>query len=741
MILHSENNMNVHPIIFGLDIYSYTNRGDRKSSLFSLAVLQDNHLDKYQKLNKRSLFRKIRDIQPDFIALDNIFELAPNALGIVRFLKIIPPRSRLIQVTGNPRTGMEKIPNLVRKHRLQNQLTFIYNSQKMSALETAEVCARLCQMRVGHEIIAFEEDLKISVSKKRKHGRGGWSAPRFERVSKIAVQQTASEVETILQEQGMTWESFEYPGRHVYILEVERDQIAPLSALLKPLNTEAVKVTLDRISKSSLDFQPLDVSLAPSSHSLRNVILGIDPGTTTGIAVVDLTRGKILYLGSKRECGLSEIIRIASKFGKITCVAADVIPIPSSVEKIAKITGAKIKSPSSLVSATVKREYLNNYSDLTIDFGHLNSHERDALFGALKAYNSLKDQTTKIKRILEESNPYLLDYLPEIQRFVLSGYSISNAIELIQEKIKLKEKAVPERDQEQITKPFKQEIESLHIKIDALYEELDKLEKEVNYWRKESKKHVNDSKKWKDKFEQERLRFSRIQHQKINEAVQREVDRIIDENQQIRRQLRQNEEEMEKLKQIKNFWVKGREMPLKVVKSFSDSAIRETEIQYGLNEGDIVLVLDPSGGGSQTALRLIELGVRGIIAPKNAPNFSDQALRQFKANCIPFLQLPMEQFSTINQIHSSDELKIWVYDELYLTDFLVKEEIRKWELKLQEELRKRTRLEHSLEETMRNKIIENESDIERILDDFRAAYITQYREEFDRFRSSSEEEE
>lgn len=422
-------------------------------------------------------------------------------------------------------------------------------------------------------------------------------------------------------------------------------------------------------------------------------------------------------------------------------MAADVIPVPSTVEKIAKITGAKIKSPSSLASATTKREFLNNYKDLTIDFGHLNSHERDALFGAIKAHNSLKEQTNKIERVLQSSYPHLLTQASEIQRLVLSGNSITNAIEVIQEKTKLREELVVETDQDQLTRPFQREIDVLHVKIDVLYEELDKLEKEVNYWRKDSKKQAIESKNWKDRFEQERLRFSRIQHQKIDEAVQREVDRIIEENQAIRRQLRKNEEEMEKLKQIKNFWVQGREMPLKVLKSFSNVAIRETEMNYGLNEGDIVLVLDPSGGGSQTALKLIDLGVRGIIAPKNAPNFSDQALLQFTTNCVPFLQLPMEEFSTINQIHSSDELKVWVYDELYLTDISVKEEIRKQELKLQEELRRKKRIERSIEESLKNKNIENVEDIEKILEEFRDAYIIQHSEDIERYRPSVEEEE
>ena len=70
--------MSTEPIIFGLDILAQSNRAKKGSTLYSLIVLKADHLDKYAKVNKRKLYQKINDIQPDFIAIDNIFELAPN---------------------------------------------------------------------------------------------------------------------------------------------------------------------------------------------------------------------------------------------------------------------------------------------------------------------------------------------------------------------------------------------------------------------------------------------------------------------------------------------------------------------------------------------------------------------------------------------------------------------------------------------------------------------------------------
>ncbi|MHA1973766.1 MAG: DUF460 domain-containing protein [Candidatus Hodarchaeales archaeon] len=727
-------------IIFGLDILTHTHKGKKSSSLFSLVVKGEDHLDKYPKINKRTLLRKIFDIKPEYIAIDNIFELAPNAQGIMRLLKVFPPTTSLVQVTGNPRTGMEKLNVLVRKHRLKNVLSFQYTNQKMNSLETAEVCAYLCSKRVGHEIIAFEEEIKIIVSKKKSHGHGGWSAPRYERVSRTAVDQAGDAVEEILKEHNTDVEKLSYPNRQVFLVRLKKQQIPEIQKMIKELNTELVKVSLERVTKSNLEFRPLDATLAPSRKVLRNTILGIDPGTTTGIAVVDCLKGQVLYLGSIRECGISQVIRIASEYGKICCVAADVVPAPATVEKISRITGAKLLAPPMLMTASQKREYLQNYRDLTVNYGHLNSHERDSLYAALRAFNSLKDQMTKVQRIVRENYPDLISFLPEIQRLVVFGNSISNAITTIKERRLAREIDIEDSESEKVKISLTREINSLQLKIDTIYEEMDKLEREITYWRRQAREKASELKRWKNRYERERLKKAQKMQEKIQEAVEREVGRIKNENYEIRRQLRDNLKEMEKLKQIKNFWVQGREIPLKVIELFSEDAIRKTKIDYGLNEGDIVLVLNPSGGGAQTALKLIDQGVRGIIIPKGTPSFSDQALKEFENNCVPVLELPTREFSLRSGHEEKGLLEILVYEGLYLIDIAVKEEIRKQELTLREELRKKTRFESLKKKKEIDNSTDSDFNIDKILQEFKQDYITLYNKEFFEKLESSEEE-
>ncbi|MFX0123047.1 MAG: hypothetical protein ACFFAE_05375, partial [Candidatus Hodarchaeota archaeon] len=271
-------------------------------------------------------------------------------------------------------------------------------------------------------------------------------------------------------------------------------------------------------------------------------------------------------------------------------------------------------------------------------------------------------------------------------------------------------------------------------------EEMDKLDQEVVFWRKKAREKVVKIKEWKDKFERERLKRSKLMQKRILAAVEREVGRIREENQEIRRNLRQNQHEMEKLKQIRNFWVQGREIPLKVVKSFTDSAIRETEENYGLNDGDIVLVLDPSGGGAQTAQKMVDIGIRGIIIPENASKFSDQAINQFRDNCVPCLYLPLKDFSERTRFSAKTKLELWVYDGLYLTDVGIKEEIRKRELKLREKLRQK-RIALIKKSKQSQPQLSTELDIEKILDDFKDDYIAQYSlDQEEKLEFSSEEE-
>ena len=59
---------------------------------------------------------------------------------------------------------------------------------------------------------------------------------------------------------------------------------------------------------------------------VRGLIVGIDPGITTGIAILDLY-GNVVKVCSKRNMGKNEIIRTITNFGHPLIITSDVNPL------------------------------------------------------------------------------------------------------------------------------------------------------------------------------------------------------------------------------------------------------------------------------------------------------------------------------------------------------------------------------------------------------------------------------
>lgn len=146
----------------------------------------------------------------------------------------------------------------------------------------------------------------------------------------------------------------------------------------------------------------------------RATIVGVDPGTTAGWAVIDLD-GNPVSTGSAREAGLSTILENVVTHGTPVIVATDVSPAPETVEKVAASVKAELWVPDESLSVDEKRELA---ADLTE-----NDHERDALAAALKAHVSHERLFDKV----EKRTPDDLD-TDDVKRKVLRGVSIANAV-------------------------------------------------------------------------------------------------------------------------------------------------------------------------------------------------------------------------------------------------------------------------------------------------------------------------
>ena len=152
-----------------------------------------------------------------------------------------------------------------------------------------------------------------------------------------------------------------------------------------------------------------------------HLIVGVDPGTTTGLASVDFT-GRVIDLFSSKDLGLDKAIEHLVSLGSISILATDVTPAPGFVLRMASKLGAVVYSPPE--SALVLDKIALTRSHRTED-----AHQRDSLAAALIAYSAYRNKFAKIDSLSMDSAK-----ADEVKHLFIRGYSIDKARSLIEER-------------------------------------------------------------------------------------------------------------------------------------------------------------------------------------------------------------------------------------------------------------------------------------------------------------------
>jgi predicted RNase H-like nuclease (RuvC/YqgF family) len=605
-------------LIYGIDIAKGSARA-RELPRYALAVLKDGEVSHQNMLRRQKIFNMIQRDKPEIIAVDNIFELAADRRELLSLMERLPEGVKLVQVTGG--LQLEPLVRIARKHGLS------FDPENPN--DEAEACARLANLGVGHEISLFEDITKIKVSRARSLGRGGWSQNRYCRKVHGAVLQRSREIENILKdlsrEKGIRFEAVNVKGfggyvRSEFTVYAKRGEI-PIHSMA----TSDAQVIVRSVERDKIRYIPLK-----QKHERRKfTIVGIDPGTTVGIAILSLD-GDLLYLKSFRGIPPDEVVKLIAEYGKPAVIASDVTPMPGSVEKIRRSFNAVPASPGIEVSSEEKIA-------LGKTFGYSNDHERDALTAALLTYRSYKNIFTRIeKKAPNDADLELLKF------YVIRGDSIEAAIEKIRApevsgKPKAKER--PEKPEEravdesiQKTRELVQrqgeQIQNLQEYLDELKEQLhakdrriSKLESILNSFKKEAYIEARKSKE------------IRIRDETI-ETLKRELSHKNKTVKELRR--RSN-----KLRKIRKMEIRGEGTPVKVIAAFTKESIAETNEKYGLKEGDVVFLENPSGGGAATAQILVEAKVRAVLIPEDISHAAAEIF--FKGNVPVLRDIPLER--------------------------------------------------------------------------------------------------
>lgn len=140
----------------------------------------------------------------------------------------------------------------------------------------------------------------------------------------------------------------------------------------------------------------------------KPLILGIDPGTTTAVAILDAL-GRTLQCFSSKNPDKSQVILKVVRYGEPIAVGTDKSAVPSTVGGYARKLGAIVVSPAKDLTKVEKKS--------VIDKSLGNDHEQDALAAAKFAYKSIEPRLRDAANHLEKKGN--IDLSAEVLRYAL----------------------------------------------------------------------------------------------------------------------------------------------------------------------------------------------------------------------------------------------------------------------------------------------------------------------------------
>jgi hypothetical protein len=597
-------------LVFGVDIQSGDVRGDAPS--YALVAFDGDNVDR-DVVSHRKLRRLVEREEPRYLATDNMYELAEDKDALVAFLRWLPDRTTLVQVTGAERP--ESLSRVASRHGVP------YGKKPM---KEAEAAARLAAADVGQAVTAFTDTTRVKVARGRSTGKGGWSQDRYTRRIHGNVKSTARDVARKLDRANLEYDqevTEKYGGYSSAVFEVSAPpEDIPVSAR----RSGDVRIEIDRERRDGIEFEPL-------VERRDYVFVGIDPGTTTAAAVVGLD-GDPLAVYSSRTADTADVIEWLVEQGRPILIAADVTPMPETVEKFRRSFDAAGWTPETDLPVDEK---LHRTRNATYD----NDHERDALAAALYAHDDRENQIARVSRKV----PPQIDRGDVLARVIGGEESVEAVLRDLQD---------DEDDEDDETGQEPRELTEEERTIRDLRKRVERLESHAA--------SLEETIEQKDEriaeYETALSEAKREERREVRER--REVSRLERENDRLERELETERERAEglerKLERLKTLWkldhsnfsdvdVNGDLVPVKVIEQFTLDCVERTDKQYGLASGDVVYLRDASGAGRATAERLVATDPRVVLRTGNLSDVADQVLFDADVPVAPAEDVTMQE--------------------------------------------------------------------------------------------------
>ncbi|MGD1005208.1 MAG: DUF460 domain-containing protein [Methanoregulaceae archaeon] len=585
--------------VFGIDIIKGSVRSRSRRPMYALVRFNGQVIETETEVSMFRLFRLLASEQPDILAVDSLQEIAADQHELFFFLQHLPPQTRLVQVTGGERK--ETLGKVAARYNI--------SFDRFDPFAEARTTAQVAALGAGAEVIAFENETEVVVSRHRSLGKGGWSQNRYVRKIHGAVQQKGREIEQALVASGLRYEkketrAFGGCSRVGFRIFAVRDQI--------PVSTYRGADVQVRISGKRLD----RIQFRPLSGRPKYLIVGIDPGTTTAIAALDLD-GNLLHLASSRQMSMSKVIESLYMIGKPLIIASDVHEMPFSVEKIRRAFSAIAYSPKQDMSVDYKVQ-------LTVPFSYVNDHERDALSAALEAYRQYRHKFQNlIKRVPPGHD------LDEVRAGVIRGQALEQVLGDLKVKVESPETAEPPIEidikHDERVRILDGIVKRLRIYVADLQEEIKKRDYEIN--RLQSRLH--------------RMHIAR-DTQLAKDAEIAKSDAII---QSLKKRLRKEErytknlsKRLTRIREVEEITMEGEAVPLKVMDSITRDGIYRLSDEDGIDEGDVIYVTRIDGWGRSVVKDLADKGVKAVVVSSTALSKSDpQMIPAFRELGVPII--------------------------------------------------------------------------------------------------------
>ena len=572
--------------IFGVDIIKGSIHGKRKPSYAVFIIKDDGFMEKIVSKNK--LFRMVRQYKPSIVSFDSISEVFSSKEELIKFLKEIPPQTKLVQVSSIERGSL---PYLSKRYGLKIGLR--------NPMDEAKASAYLASFGIGDEISMFVDKTMITVSRNRSLGKGGWRQNKYRRKVHDSVRQVYREIKRKLDEMGLEYEEEVrkgYGGISKGILIVNADKA---SIPINSFKTRDVQVRVEAVEKDKIEFIPL-------KRTKIHTIVGIDPGTTTAVAILDLN-GNLLGVKSQKNWKLHNVIEYILSFGKPIVIATDKSTPPDYVLKIKAAFNAILYAPKDDLSVEKKKNLASYYK-------FVNDHERDAIAAAKDAFNSYKNKLMSVEKRI----PAGFDS-DKIKAEILKGVPLKDLLKEEKEVVR-KEKVVHEEvshedveRKEKLIKELEEENKILKDKISELKKEVERLKsKIVSLSRKEHEKVRKDN----------YIRSLEVEIVELRKIL-KEKDRMIEE-------LNNRIEVLKRMKFLEFSGWKG----VKVLRKFTKDEIERVDREYGINEDDIIYIEDSSGGGKISAEMICNKKVKAVIVQNEMSHLAQSV---FDENEIPII--------------------------------------------------------------------------------------------------------